>query len=84
MGGEDEFSAWRIIHGREVFRRYFSGEILHCVSLPEFLYNFFFVFCFLFTYSILHVEMIGIIVQGKVSPELNCQKDISIGRRIFP
>ena len=34
---------------------------------------------FLFTNSILGVEILRVIVQGKFSPGLNCTEDISVG-----
>ena len=39
---------------------------------------------FLFTDSILHVEVLRAVLGGKFSPGLNFPEDISMGRGIFP
>ena len=61
----------------------FSGKILRWVNLPEFLYEILYMSFFLFTNSILRVEMLRVIVRGKFSPGLNCPGDIFVERGIF-
>jgi hypothetical protein len=89
-GGEEEFSAGRILHrenfqwrgkfpGGEIFRGNFTlGKF---VRIPI---QFFFMSCFFFTNSIVGMEMLRVIVQGEFSPGLNCQEDISVRMEIFP
>jgi hypothetical protein len=40
--------------------------------------------CFLFSISILRVELLRLIFRGKFSPVLNCLEDISVVRCISP
>ena len=71
-GGGVEFSTGGIFHGDGSFQGVnFSGEILYWGTLPEFLYEIYHVSCFLFADSILRLEMLRIVVQGKLSPGFN-------------
>ena len=82
MGG---FCTGRIFHAERNFQGLnFSREVLHCVNLPEFLPKLLYMSCRLFTDSILGVEMLRVIFQGKFSPGLNYPEDISLEREIFP
>ena len=73
-----EFS-WRgNFPGGELSRRKFMLEEFAKIPLRNFMS------CFLFTNSILHVEMLRVIFQGKFSPGLNYSEDICVGRGIFP
>ena len=61
----------------------FSGEILHWGNLPEFLYKIRLMSFLLFADSILHVEILRVIVRSKFSPGVNCLENESAGRRDF-
>ena len=50
----------------------FSVKILQWGNFSELLYEILLMFCFPFCISILRVEILRVIVQGKFSPGLNC------------
>jgi len=80
-----EFFTGRILHGEGRLQRVnVSGEILHWGNLPEFLHEILFISCILFPDSILHGEMLRVLVRGSFSPGLNCLGEISTDRGIFP
>jgi hypothetical protein len=54
------------------------------MNLQEFIYEFFYMSCFLFANLILRLEILRVIARGKSSAGLNCPEDIPLGRRIFP
>ena len=62
----------------------FLEEILHRGNLPEFLYKFLLMSCFLFANSILRIKMLMVTVQGKFLPGLNFLEDMSRGKGDFP
>jgi len=49
-----------------------------------FIRNSFYISYFLFAASILHMELLRVIVVGKFSPGLNCLEEISVGRVFLP
>ena len=57
----------------------FSGEIIHrgeFVKIP--IQNSFYLYCFLFSVPILHVELLRVFVQSKFSPGLSSLEEISV------
>ena len=71
VGGVDEFSAGRIFHKEDsrwwIFQGKFYTEWISQNSYTKFLY----ISCFLFTDSILRVEILKVVSRGKFSPELS-------------
>ena len=69
-------------------RNYLGGELegklyawrIYRNSYAKFFSN----VCFLFPVSILSVETLRVIVQGKFLPGWNCIEDVSVGRGISP
>ena len=59
-----------------------GGEFLR-ENLSELLYTILLMSYFLFSVSILCVEMLSVIVQGKFLAGLNCLENKSLGRRDF-
>ena len=87
--GEDEFSAEGILHGKNFPWRgkFRGGKLSRGNSTPgEYarvpIRNLC-MYCFLFADSILHVDILKVVVRGKFPPGLNCTEDISVGRSIF-
>ena len=80
----DEFSAGcfsrggKILGGELVSRNFTLGEF------TSILIQFFFMSCFPFSVSILGVELLKVIVRGKVLPGLNCREAISVGDSFLP
>ena len=62
----------------------FSEEIAYWGKCQSLYTKFLYLSCFIFTDSILRMEVLRVIVQGKFSPGLNCPEKISVGRGIFP
>jgi hypothetical protein len=84
-GGEDEFSAGRILH-RENFpwrRKFPGGELFRgnftLSDLPKLLYEILYNLDFSLQFN-LRVEMLRVIVWDELSLELNCPDDIPMGR----
>ena len=83
-GGEDIILCWSFFHG-EIFRGEENFKRVELVRgyliLEEFarilIQKSSYISCFLFSVSILRVELLRIIVWGKFSPGLNCLEDVS-------
>ena len=61
-----------------------SWEIIHWGNMLELLCEILFMSCFLFSVSILRVELLRVNVRGKFLPVFNCLEDICVGREISP
>jgi hypothetical protein len=86
LGGGGEFSSGRFSTENVPWGRKFPGSKLvrDNYTLGEFaripIQNSFYMFCFLFSVSILRTEQLRVIVRGKFSLGLCCLEDISVGR----
>jgi len=77
----DEFSSGDFSMGRQFYRgKLIRGKCAlgECVRIAK--QNPFYMSCFLFSVSILRMELRKVNVLHKFSPGLNCLEDISVGR----